>query len=505
MTADLLADSAETLTNSRPQRAATARPQTTAREWERRVRRRVALTDALAVYVAVLVAFVIRFGIGELGAMDDVTVRNHHAITSLVLIVVWLTALWFSDSLDVKLMGAGSQEYARVSNATLAVFGGAAIAAYLSRWQMGRAYVAIALPLGLILLNLGRYAMRQVLKSERRAGVHANRAIAVGGRVAVEHLIQELRRTPQAGIQIIAACVSSAARPRLGEAERQLSGVPVIGDISSAVAYVTDNPVDTVVVIGSDEVTPKALKRLAWDLEPCGTDLVIVPGLTDVSGARIHVSPMPGMPLMYVSPPGYSVPQQRLKRAFDVAGSAILLMLFALPLILTALAVKLTSAGPALFKQTRVGADGQPFQMLKFRSMVADAESRLAEVCGDGGVGIFYKPKNDPRVTRVGAFIRRYSIDELPQLLNVLLGSMSLVGPRPQVPLEVAQYDDETGRRLLVKPGMTGLWQVSGRNNLTLEQSVRMDLYYVENWNMTEDLLILARTLRAVVGKNGAY
>jgi exopolysaccharide biosynthesis polyprenyl glycosylphosphotransferase len=504
MTADLLADSAETLTNSRPQRAAAARPRIAAREWERRVRRRVALTDALAVYVAVIVAFVVRFGIGELGEMDSVTVRNHHAITSLVLIVVWLAALWLSDSLDLKLMGAGSQEYARVSNVTIAVFGGAAIVAYLSRWDLGRAYVAIALPLGLVLLNVGRFEMRRLLVAERRAGHHLNRAVVVGCRDTVEHLIAELRQAPQAGIEIVAACITPHPMVELVETTPKVAGVPVVGDIASAAAYVAAHSVDTVVVTGSDEVTPKILKRLAWDLEPHGTDLVVVPGITDVAGPRIHLRQVPGMPLMHVEAPGYSGPEQRLKRAFDVVVSTLLILVFSLPLAVTAVAIKATSPGPVLFKQTRIGMDGKPFQVFKFRSMVVDAEARLHEVLGEEA-GIFYKPKNDPRVTRVGAFIRRYSIDELPQLINVLLGSMSLVGPRPQVPLEVEQYDHEVGRRLLVKPGMTGLWQVSGRNNLDLEQSVRLDLYYVDNWSMTEDFLILIRTMRAVVGRDGAY
>jgi exopolysaccharide biosynthesis polyprenyl glycosylphosphotransferase len=232
--------------------------------------------------------------------------------------------------------------------------------------------------------------------------------------------------------------------------------------------------------------------------------MVLEPGLTYVAGRRILSGPVPGMALVHVEAPGYTVPQMRLKRLFDVVGSALLIVLFSLPLAVTALAIKLTSPGPVLFRQTRIGVNGEPFQVLKFRSMVVDAEARLTEVVGED-VGIFYKAKDDPRITPVGKFIRRYSIDELPQLFNVLGGSMSLVGPRPQVPLEVEQYDDAMGRRLLIKPGMTGLWQVSGRNNLDLEQSVRLDLYYVENWSMTEDLLILARTLKAVVGRDGAY
>jgi exopolysaccharide biosynthesis polyprenyl glycosylphosphotransferase len=316
----------------------------------------------------------------------------------------------------------------------------------------------------------------------------------------VAHLISELRRTPQAGFDVVAACVPGAG---VGSEDR-VNGIPVVGSVSDVAEFAGRNEIDAIVVTGSDLVTPPVLKRIAWDLEPYGTDLVLAPGLTDVAGPRIHTRPVSGVPLLHVEAPGYSGPQQALKRSFDVVGASLLIVIFSLPLLLTAIAVKATSNGPVFFRQERIGVGGKPFTVLKFRSMVLDAESRLEDVMGAGSVGVFYKPKNDPRVTRVGRFIRRYSIDELPQLFNVLRGSMSLVGPRPQIRLEVEQYDDEVGRRLLVKPGMTGLWQVSGRNNLTLEESVRLDLYYVENWTMAQDLLILVKTFRAVVG-HGAY
>ncbi len=264
--------------------------------------------------------------------------------------------------------------------------------------------------------------------------------------------------------------------------------MPVVAEVSDTARLVEPLRADTVMVTGSDLVTPRTVKRLAWDLEPWGADLVLAPALTDVAGPRIRTRPVAGLPLLHVEAPGYSGPQHVLKRAFDVVGALCLIVLFSVPLLLTApVAVRLTSRGPVLFTQERVGLRGEPFTVLKFRSMVVDAEEHLGDVLGADTVGVFYKPRQDPRVTRVGAFIRRYSIDELPQLLNVLGGSMSLVGPRPQIALEVDQYDDEIGRRLLVKPGLTGLWQVSGRNNLTLEESVPLELYYVENWTVTVD------------------
>ena len=464
--------------------------------WKSRLVRRVAVTDTLAVAVAVVTAYLVRFdGIG------DTALDLQYMAISVGLLAAWLLALRMAFSREGRLLGTGAPEYARVVNATVALFGLVAIVAYLVKYDLARGYVAIALPVGLALLLLGRYALRQRLVRLRGLGRCRSRTVVVGGREGAAHLVEELRRATHTGYEVVGVCVPG------GQVEpgELVADVPVVGDVGDAARLVEPLRADTVMVTGSDLVTPRTVKRLAWDLEPWGADLVLAPALTDVAGPRIRTRPVAGLPLLHVEAPGYSGPQHVLKRTFDVVGALVLLVLFAVPLVATAVAIRVTSRGPVLFRQERVGLQGEPFTVLKFRSMVVDAESRLEDVLGAGNVGVFYKPKVDPRVTRVGRFIRRYSIDELPQLLNVLGGSMSLVGPRPQVAFEVDQYDDEIGRRLLVKPGLTGLWQVSGRNNLTLEESVRLDLYYVENWTMAGDLLILLRTLRAVVGRDGAY
>ncbi len=464
--------------------------------WKPRLARRVAAVDALAVGAAIATAYLVRFdGIG--GTVLDA----RYVAISVGLLAVWWCALRAAFSRDSRSLGSGAPEYARVVNTTIAVFGVVAIAAYLVRYDLARGYVAVALPVGLVLLLLGRWAVRRRLVRLRRRGRCRSRTLVVGGRDGAAHLVERLQEAADSGYQVVGACVPGGAV----EPHETVAGVPVVGEVGDTARLVEPLRADTVMVTGSDLVTPRTVKRLAWDLEPWGADLVLAPALTDVAGPRIRTRPVAGLPLLHVEAPGYSGPQHVLKRAFDVVGALGLLVLFCVPLLVTALAVRLTSRGPVLFAQERVGLRGEPFTVLKFRSMVVDAESRLEDVLGAGNVGVFYKPKQDPRVTRVGAFIRRYSIDELPQLFNVLGGSMSLVGPRPQVSLEVDQYDDEIGRRLLVKPGLTGLWQVSGRNNLTLEESVRLDLYYVENWTVTGDLLILLRTLRAVVGRDGAY
>ena len=470
-----------------PQQPPAYAPGAASKHWRREVRRRVALCDAFVVYIAVFAAFVVRLGVGDLFDWAPTRVVNHYAITALVLFGVWLAALRWFDTYDVRLMGLGVAEYARVSNVTFIVFGLLAIFAYLLNWSVGRSFVGIALPLGLALLNGGRYAMRRTLIKERASGQNVLRALVVGSAASAGHVADEIGRHPDSGLDVAGLCIGA--------------------DIPYAASRAAAAGVDTVIVTSADAFTPANLKRLAWELEPHGIDLVMANGPTDVSLQRIQTLPITGLPMIRLRPPGYTAPQQRLKRLSDVVGSSLLIALFALPLAVVATIIKLTSPGPVFFKQTRVGVKGQEFQVFKFRSMCVDAESRWLEVMSATGdqIGLLNKVKDDPRITQIGKFIRRYSIDELPQLFNVFRGEMSLVGPRPPLPAEVALYDDGVERRLFVRPGMTGLWQVSGRSNLAVPEAMRLDLYYVENWSITEDLLILLRTAKAVIGKDGAY
>jgi exopolysaccharide biosynthesis polyprenyl glycosylphosphotransferase len=235
---------------------------------------------------------------------------------------------------------------------------------------------------------------------------------------------------------------------------------------------------------------------------------VVAPSLTDIGGPRIHTRPVAGLPLIHVETPRYEGTKLFAKRMFDIVASSIILLLSSPLLLGIAVAVRFTTPGPVLFTQERVGINGRPFQMLKFRTMVVDAEARLRELQEeDRSVGnqVLFKMKDDPRVTPVGRILRRFSLDELMQLVNVLNGSMSLVGPRPPLAREVKEYERKVHRRFLVKPGITGLWQVSGRSNLSWEDSVRLDLYYVENWSIVGDLVILWKTARAVLAREGAY
>ena len=283
-----------------------------------------------------------------------------------------------------------------------------------------------------------------------------------------------------------------------------VDGLPVVGAIADVPQVAVDRAIDVVVVAGPS-LSGGALRRLSWALDRVGAQLVIVPDLVEVTGPRLTVRPAAGLSLLEVE---VAVPRRRIltKALIDrIAGTALLLA--AAPLIGAAvLAVRLTSRGPAFYRQTRVGVDGATFTMWKLRSMYVDADARKASLAGQNeGAGVLFKMRHDPRVTPVGRFLRRYSIDELPQLINVVRGDMSLVGPRPPLGEEVARYDDAAHRRLRVKPGLTGLWQVSGRSDLTWDEAMRLDLRYVDNWSVAMDALILWKTARAVFGAAGAY
>jgi exopolysaccharide biosynthesis polyprenyl glycosylphosphotransferase len=413
----------------------------------------------------------------------------------------WLVTLQLAGGYDLRSLSTGPREYYFVSKAALNLAGSAAIVAYFSHLLIARTFLAIVIPVGALAQVLARFAVRRGVYARRRRGEWTSTILAVGTSESVRHLIETTRRTPYAGLVVVGACVEDA------EVNQQLApGVPVLGDVRHASTAAQAADVDIVAVAGSG-LGPQRIRELGWDLEGTGRNMVMAPGLTGVAGPRVHVRPVEGLPLMWVDQPQFSGPRRAAKRALDVVVSAILLALVAPFLLLIALVVKVTSSGPALYRSRRVGSSGDLITVYKFRSMYADADLHrgdlgdLNEVPG----GVLFKMREDPRVTPVGRILRKYSLDELPQLLNVLVGTMSLVGPRPPLPDEVERYQEQARRRLLVKPGMTGLWQVSGRSDLSWDETVRLDLYYVENWSLGLDLAIILRTVWAVFRGRGAY
>jgi exopolysaccharide biosynthesis polyprenyl glycosylphosphotransferase len=418
-----------------------------------------------------------------------------------VIVVVWLVVLAAQGGYDARSFGAGPEEFRAVAAAAVSTAGLVGLTCFLSRLPLSRGFVVAMFVIGTPALLAERYVVRQAVHRARRRGRLLHRVIAVGGPSGIGEVLDALRRARYLGYQVVGACVPQGVDP-----QPERLPVPVLGTPAEARRLCDETGADTVLVARGGYATSQELRRIAWDLEGSSIDLVVVPSLTDVAGPRIHMRPVAGLPLLHVEQPQAGAAGGVVKRLFDLAASGLALLMLSPLLLVVALAVKAHDGGPVFFRQARVGRGGRPFGMVKFRSMVVDAEARLADLIDHNDLdGVLFKMRADPRVTGIGGFLRRYSIDELPQLLNVFRGEMSLVGPRPPLPSEVDQYARDVHRRLLVRPGLTGLWQVSGRSRLSWEESVRLDLYYVDNWSMMTDLVIIAKTVRAVLRSDGAF
>ena len=473
--------------------------------WQRAYAARLFVTDLIVILLAILGSQVLWFGTrrSELRVpienLRDFSIG--YSLVSVGLILLWMLALEFYGTRDHKTIGTGSTEYKRILDASARIFGVTAIIAFLLKVDLARGYFLTALPIGLLLLLIGRWAWRQWLVARRREGRYVHRAIVVGERVKSIHTVVGIRRDTGAGIFLVGAITENGS-----VAQDLVDGVPVLGDFSQVLQAIDQARADTVIFTGADSFGPRRLRELGWELQARKVDLIMAPALTDIAGPRIHARPVSGLPLIQVDFPAFEGTRHAAKRTFDLILSGVGLMVLSPLFVWILIAIRRDSAGPAFFYQERVGLNGSHFRMIKFRSMVTDAEAQLSSLLDRSeGNGVLFKMKADPRLTKVGGFLRRCSLDELPQLFNVFLGHMSLVGPRPPLAKEVALYDDWAERRLLVKPGITGLWQVSGRSDLSWDDSIRLDLYYVENWSLIGDIIILYRTVRAVIRPSGAY
>jgi exopolysaccharide biosynthesis polyprenyl glycosylphosphotransferase len=461
--------------------------------------RTIVVLDATILALAVLGGYVARFG-GDEPRGSDIP----YVIVGPGLLLAWLLSLKVLHCYDERVLGYGADEYRRVTSASLRLAGAIAITGYLADVGVSRGFLGISFAAGTAGLVAARFAARKRLHHARSRGAGwSHRVLVVGDAAHVLELVHTLRREPYAGYQVVGACIPDAL---LAPVPQRLGDVPVVGSFRGIADAAVATDVDTVAVTASRELTAARLRRLGWQLEGTGIDLVLAPALTDVAGPRIHTRPVGGLPLIHVEAPEFRGVRKIVKGFVDRAASLAALTVALPVLALIALAVKLDSPGPVIFRQTRVGQGGREFGVYKFRTMVANADTLLAALAAKNETdGLMFKMRDDPRVTRVGRFLRKWSLDELPQLANVLFGQMSLVGPRPPLPAEVARYDGDVARRLLVKPGMTGLWQVSGRSDLSWEDGIRLDLFYVENWSLTADLTIVWKTFGAVVRSRGAY
>lgn len=482
------------------------------RIWQKRYATRLLVTDFIVLTIVIATIQWFWLGLDDTASFGFPTSPSgefsgevSYGVVSGVILLLWMVVLLAVGSVDSRVMGVGHTEYRKITDSGVGLFAAIATLMFLLKLDVARGYLILTFAVGIGSLLFARMVWRKWLKGHRTRGDYSNQVVLVGSRSSIRHIADELAKQPWAGYNVVGAAL---AQDPLDSGVLAIGKVPVVSDFDGVREAMDLIGADTAIITGADHLDPQRVRELSWELEKGEYSLVMAPSLTDVSGPRIHSRPVAGLPLMHVETPRYTGLRAAMKRTFDIIGSLLIIAILVLPMLIVAVMVKVTSPGPVLFKQQRVGLDGQEFQMWKFRSMRRDAEQLLAQLDAadrlDPG-NVLFKMKEDPRITNVGRFIRRYSIDELPQVFNVLTGSMSLVGPRPSLAREVAQYEHHVHRRFLVKPGITGLWQVSGRSDLPWEEAVRLDLYYVENWSMTADLLILWRTANVVIRGSGAY
>jgi exopolysaccharide biosynthesis polyprenyl glycosylphosphotransferase len=462
-------------------------------DWTATYLRQLVMLDACCGLLAGMLAFEVRFGPEDIAA-------SAYLWLALALPMLWIVTLELAGAYDARFIGVGSDEFRRVLNAGISLTAAVAILAYATKTDLARGYVVVALPCMTIFDLLARYRFRKRLHSFRANGKCMRKVVVVGHSDVVVQLAKALRRETYHGLSVVAACIVGPDDPA------SIEGIPMVSGIGSILDIVDRCQADTVAVLACPEMIGSRLRDLAWALEKTGTDLCVAPALLDVAGPRTTIRPIAGLPLLHMDHPEFTGTRWLIKAAFDRIAATIGLVLL-LPLFgLLAAAIKFDDSGPVFFRQVRVGKDGRQFTLFKFRTMVVDAEQRKTELMArSDGNGVLFKMRKDPRVTDVGGLLRRFSLDELPQLINVLIGDMSLVGPRPALPDEATLYGDHVRRRLAVKPGITGLWQINGRSNLPWDEAVRLDISYVENSSFVLDLQILWKTWAAVTHGDGAY
>ncbi|HEV2798090.1 MAG TPA: sugar transferase [Nocardioides sp.] len=460
--------------------------------------RRAAVVDTVVLIISAALAWPARAIVPGVEPATESGLRVAFAVTP-ALILLTLAMLAWTRCYTTRSLGNSLEESVGIVKAVFFSCVTVAASSYFTGIELSRGFLVSFLCVAGGLLAVERQLLRRRLCRQRiaRAGL-CHRVVLVGSSSSVQQLSTLLARELRSGYQVVGYVVH--------DPEALLDVILPVragGSAAELRAFCVQWGADSVMVTDGAGLD---LRHLSWDLETRNIELIVVPPLADVGRGRLDMRPVGGVPLVHVAGPRAAEALSWPKRLFDII-VASLAVLAVLPLmLLTAVLIKLYDGGPVLYRQRRVGLQGETFDCLKFRSMHVDAEEREAELrAAAGHDGALWKMEDDPRVTPIGVFIRRYSIDELPQLLNVLEGSMSLVGPRPQQQWEVDTYTDMARRRLHVRPGITGLWQVSGRSDLSWEDAMRLDLYYRDNWSLADDLLIILRTVRAVLGKHGAY
>jgi exopolysaccharide biosynthesis polyprenyl glycosylphosphotransferase len=465
------------------------------RRGARRIMLRVA-ADAVAVSTALFLASIIRFEI--MGETPAATLD--YALIIAIAVPASVVLFWLYGLYEPRQVLGPVNEFKQVFHGVVAGVVLLFMADSAFNLELSRAWAFIALATGLTIVGGERLVLRKSLHFLRRRGGDATRTIVLGANQEATTMARTLEREGWLGYKIIGFVDDNV--PVGQELE---DGQRVIGATADLRELIVENQATLVLVAATAFDAPR-LNRLFWELQSMDVDLQITSGTIDLMASRMIVQSVAGVPLLFVRRTGMDKVQKSIKRSIDLLGSGLGLLILLPFLAAIALWIKLDSEGGVFFKQVRVGRDGELFTVWKFRTMIKDAEKKRAELEHlSEGPGLLFKLKEDPRITRSGRFLRRYSLDELPQLWNVLRGDMSLVGPRPALPVEVEQYDEWVRNRLKVKPGITGLWQVSGRTETSFADYVRFDLFYIQNWSLSLDLWILWRTLRAVITAEGAH
>ncbi len=477
--------------------------------WRRFVDRRITATqvvvDFIMLVAAGFVATVMRFGTITAG----ISFYNANAQLPFWRLTLFIAPIWVLFLYGERLYDAGSAsvrpgELARVARALSFGLVALIMLTYVLDLQgLSRAWALLLWSLGVIFVLAGRGLVHFTVAYLRSHGHLCRPTLIVGSNAEASDVIRVLKSAQESGLVPI-GCLASSQAERLS-LDFCAPEIPCLGSARELKEVVHGHRVEVAIIVSS-AFDHDVLARMIAELRGSGVEINVSSGLFEVLTSRVLIREIAGVPLITVR--GVSLSRGKIvtKRIFDLVVAGMI-VLVGLPIwMLIALGIKMSSKGPVFYVQERVGRGGRLFGMYKFRSMVADADAMLTELeAGNEASGPLFKMKDDPRVTKIGKWMRKFSIDEFPQLINVLKGEMSLVGPRPPLPREVEEYTESHWRRMEVLPGMTGLWQVSGRSRLTFDEMVRLDIFYIENWSVSLDLQLIARTVPAVLFARGAY
>lgn len=472
-------------------------------DFRRRWKLAIVVGDGLLILLGFALAYWLRYNVQWIQPVDEENFVEFSAYygSALLLMGILLLAYKIEGLYDQRRTASWLDSVYLIFSGTVVGVAALIVWYFSSRpLAVSRLMLLYAAVIIVVLISLSRVVEGALRHSLHRRGIATDRLLIVGAGEVGRAIMGNMVAQPELGYQVIGYVDDDPEK-----AGGVIGRFPSLGVVAETPRVLREYRIDDVIVA----LPWYARDNIHMVLEACetlGVRTRLVPDLFQMRLNQLHIDTINGIPLIGVRDTNIRGWNRAVKRGLDVALASLAVLVTSPVMALVAAAIKLDSPGPVLYRQTRVGINGHQFTVYKFRSMRANADKELIRLQNQNEAsGPLFKMRDDPRRTRVGRFLRRTSLDELPQLFNVLLGDMSLVGPRPPVPNEVEQYDDWHRRRLEVAPGLTGLWQVSGRSNLTFDEMVMLDLYYAENWSLGLDMKILLRTIPTVLLGEGAY